>query len=107
MNDINGRDALWRRYDGDDWAAYDALPAPVRRRLQLHCYDAWPVNALMLWRSFRRKRGSSARALRALLHYLDRCEALELDAFAEAHRAAHGLELPHVAARVSPLRAVP
>jgi hypothetical protein len=103
-NDISARPAIWTRLPGDDWAAFDALPAAVRRRLQEHAYDAWAVNALVLWRRFRRKHASSARALRSLLRYLDECEALERDAYAAAYRARHGLPLPHLAAGVSVLR---
>jgi hypothetical protein len=103
-NDITLRPHLWRRHDGDDWAAFDALPPAIRNRLHRHAYDAWAVNALMLWRSFRRKYASSARAERRLLRYLDECEALEREAFAEAHRRHHGVALPHVAAGASVLR---
>jgi len=103
-NDCTARDAIWRRYQGDDWAAFDALPPAVRRRLQEHAYDAWSVNALMLWRSFRCKLACSARADRRLLRYLDTCEALERAAFAETYRAACGSTLPHLAARASVLR---
>jgi hypothetical protein len=104
LNDNTIREQIWRRHPGDDWAAFDALPPAIRRRLQAHAYDAWAVNALMLWRAFRRKYASSARAERRLLRYLDECEALERQAFAEAHRAGHGLPLPHVAAGASVLR---
>jgi hypothetical protein len=30
------REAIWRRFDGDDWAAFDALPPAIRRRLHEH-----------------------------------------------------------------------
>ena len=103
-NDITARETLWRRHPGDDWAAFDALPPAIRRRLQSHAYDAWAVNALMLWRAFRRKAASSVRAERRLLRYLDECEALERDAFAAAHRQRCGLALAHVAAGASVLR---
>ena len=99
-NDITVREAIWRRFDGDDWAAFDALPPAIRRRLYEHAYDAWAVNALILWRGFRRQTGSSARAERRLLRYLDTCEALERQAFA----AAQGEVLPHVAAGATVLR---
>ncbi len=97
-NDHSPRHALWRRYPGDDWAAFDALPAAVRQRLHEHAYDAWAVNALMLWRSFRRKRDTAERAQRALLRYLDLCEQWERAAFAASYRQACGTVLPHVAA---------
>jgi len=103
-NDCTARDAIWRRYQGDDWAAFDALPPAVRRRLQEHAYDAWSVNALMLWRGFRRKLACSATAERRLLRYLDTCEALECAAFAETYRASCGNTLPHLEARASVLR---
>jgi hypothetical protein len=104
LNDVTEREAIWRRWPGDDWAAFDALPPAIRRRLQGHAYDGWSVNALMLWRSFRRQTGSSARAERRLLRYLDECEALERDAFADAYRQQTGADLPHVAARATVLR---
>ena len=103
-NDNTARDAIWRRFSGDDWAAFDALPPAIRRRLHEHAYDAWAVNALILWRSFRRKLACSARAERRLLRYLDTCEALERAAFADNHRAAYGCGLPHLAAGASVLR---
>lgn len=97
-NDVTLRGQIWRRFDGDDWAAFDALPPSVRRRLHEHAYDAWTVNALMLWRIFRRQLASSARAERRLLRYLDECEEIERETFAKAYRAALGVCLPHVAA---------
>jgi hypothetical protein len=104
VNDLTARDGMWRRFWGDDWAAFDALPAPVRLRLQEHAYDGWAVNALMLWRAFRRKHACSKRASNTLLRYLDECEALERAAFAAAHLRAYGSALPHVAAGASVLR---
>lgn len=107
-NDRTPRERIWRRFGGDDWAAFDALPPAVRRRLHEHAYDAWSVNALMLWRRFRRKTGCSARAERRLLRYLDECEALERAAFDAEHRARHGgAPLPHLAAGASVLRYAP
>jgi Family of unknown function (DUF6525) len=104
MNDVSPRADMWRRLQGDDWAAFEALPAAVRRRLHEHAYDAWTVNALALWKAFRRKRGGSQRAERALLRYLDECETLERAAFADAHLRKHGTALPHVAAGATVLR---
>lgn len=98
VNDVSPRQAMWRRLHGDDWAALEALPQAVRRRLHEHAYDPWTVNALALWRRFRRKHASSERAERSLLRYLDDCEALERGAFADAYRRTHGAALPHVAA---------
>ena len=103
-NDRTIRAAMWRRFDGDEWVAFDALPEPIRRRIQQHSYDPWAVNALMLWRMFRRKHASSSRAVVTLRRYLDECERLERDAFATAHRRRYGSALPHVAAGVSVLR---
>jgi len=103
-NDYTARDGIWRRYQGDDWAAFDALPPAVRRRLHEHAYDAWSVNALMLWRSYRRKLACSDKAEQRLLRYLDTCEALERVAFAETYRAVCGGTLPHLSARASVLR---
>ncbi|MBY0329938.1 MAG: hypothetical protein K2X49_04640 [Acetobacteraceae bacterium] len=105
-NDVTERERIWRRFAGDEWAAFDALPAVIRRRIQDHAYDAWSVNALILWRAFRRQTGSSARAARRLLRWLDDCEAVERAAFAEAYRARYGLPLPHVAACATVQRAI-
>jgi hypothetical protein len=103
-NDGTVRDAIWRRYAGDDWAAFDQLPPAIRRRLTDHAYDAWAVNALMLWRHYRRLHGTVARAERALLRYFDFCERLERRAFAERYLRTHGTMLPHVAANLTVLR---
>jgi hypothetical protein len=103
-NDATVREAIWRRFDGDAWAAYDALPPSVRGRIQCHAYDAWSVNALVLWRRFRRQTASSQRAERRLLRHLDECEALEREAFAETYARRHGTPLPHLAAGASVLR---
>ena len=103
-NDRSPRHTMWRRFTGDGWAAFDALPAAVRQRLCEHAYDPWTVNALILWRAFRRKRDSAQRAQHALLRYLDTCERLEREAFAAAYLRAHGTVLPHVAARATVLR---
>ncbi|WP_338661939.1 DUF6525 family protein [Pararoseomonas sp. SCSIO 73927] len=103
-NDTTARDAAWLRHAGDDWACYDSLPPQIRRRMQQHAYDPWSVNTLRLWRLFRRRHASSARAERTLLNHLDRLEAMERDIFDAAHRQAHGAPLPHVAARASVLR---
>ena len=104
-NDVSPRQGMWRRWPGDDWSALEALPVAVRRRIQEHAYDAWSVNALMLWRAFRRQTASSARAERRLLRYLDECEAMERAAADAAHRERYGMPLPHVAASASVLRA--
>lgn len=103
-NDVTPRERMWRRIQGDDWAAFEALPPAVRSRVREHAYDAWAVNALVLWRMFRRQTGSSARAERRLLRYLDECEALERAAFSDAFRREHGEQLPHVGARATVLR---
>ena len=97
---------MWRRIGGDDWAAFEALPPAVRRRMQEHAYDAWAVNALFLWRAFRRA-GGGARAERRLLRYLDECEALERAAFSDIFRREHGVPLPHIAAAATVLRYAP
>jgi hypothetical protein len=104
VNDFTARETMWRRFEGDEWAAFDALPAPIRERLHEHAYNAWAVNALMLWRAFRRKHACSKRALNTLLRHLDECEQLERIAFAESYARAHGTGLPHVAAGASVLR---
>ncbi|MBE9607050.1 hypothetical protein IAI18_19470 [Acetobacteraceae bacterium H6797] len=97
-NDVTAREGVWFRHEGDDWACYDALPPAIRRRLQAHAYDPWAANAHLLWRDFRRRHASSARAERALLRHFDRCERDERSAFDAAYRAAHGGPLPHIAA---------
>ena len=104
MNDVTIRPTLWRRFAGDDWAAFDALPPRVRQRLREHAYDGWSVNALMLWKAFRRQQASSVRAERRLLRYLDECEALERDGYDAQHRLCYGMPLPHVAAGATVLR---
>lgn len=103
-NDITIRPVIWRRYPGDDWAAYDQLPAIIRRRLFEHAYDPWSVNALILWRHYRRVHPTEQRAQRALLRYLDHCERLERHAFAGDYVRRHGYVLPHEAAKVAVLR---
>lgn len=108
MNDITSRERMWRRFGGDDWACFDALPPMIRNRIQEHAYDAWSVNALMLWRHYRRLHPTAKRAQRALLRYLDHCERLERRAFAEDYARRHGAPLPHEAAGIAVLRyAVP
>lgn len=103
-NDVTPREGMWRRIAGNDWAAFEALPPAVRARVREHAYDAWAVNALVLWRMFRRRTASNAHAERRLLRYLDECEALERAAFSDALRQDHGAPLRHVAARATVLR---
>ena len=103
-NDHTARERMWRRFGGDDWSSFDRLPPAIRQRLAEHAYDAWAVNALMLWRRFRRTRASALQAERALLRYLDECEVLERAAFAANHLRRHGTTLPHVAACATVLR---
>jgi hypothetical protein len=95
----------WRRRTGDCWACFDALPSPVRWRMQQNAYDVRSVNALMLWRSFRRQLASFCKAERHLLRYLEQCGSLERTDYAAAYRDRHGMPLPHVAAGASVLRA--
>lgn len=104
MNDITFRERMWRRFGGDDWACFDALPPVIRERIQEHAYDAWSVNALMLWLHYRRLHPTAERAQRALLRYLDHCERLERRAFAEDYIRRHGASLPHEAAGIAVLR---
>ena len=103
-NDGTIRDEIWRRYSGDDWGTFDRLPEAIRRRLNEHAYDAWSVNALMLWRHYRRLHPTAERAQRALLRYLDHCERLEPRAFAQDYARRHGSILPHDAAGIPVLR---
>lgn len=100
-NDVTERERIWHRWPGDDWAAFDALPPVIRRRIHEHAYDAWAVNALIAWRAFRRQTGSSDRAVRRLLRWLDACETDERAAFAAAYRRQTGAELPHLGARAA------
>jgi len=95
---------MWRRFDGDEWAAFDALPEPIRQRLAEHAYDAWSVNALILWRHYRRLHPTVERAIRGLLRYMDHCERLEQHAFAADHVRQYGSALPHHAAGIAVLR---
>lgn len=98
-NDGTCRKTLWKRLAGDSWAAFDALPRAIRLRLTEHVYDAWSVNTLALWQHYKKIHGANARAERALIRYLDYCERLEQQAFAERHGA-----LPHQTAGATPLR---
>jgi hypothetical protein len=104
-NDGTVRHRIWRQFIGDEWGAFDALPPAVRGRLREHAYDPWTVNALMLWRRFRRLHGQPQRAERAMLRYLDHCERLERRAFAAMYQARHGAPLPHDAANATIVRA--
>ncbi len=104
MNDVTVREDIWRRFAGDDWACFDALPSVIRRRLHEHAYDAWSVNALILWRRFKYRRGSTARAALSLLRYLDECETIERAEFAMRYQRAYKTPLPHVAACASVVR---
>lgn len=98
-NDGTCRKTIWRRLEGDSWEAFDALPRAIRLRLTEHVYDAWSVNALALWRHYKKVHGATERAERAMIRYLDYCERLEQQAFIERHGA-----LAHQAAGATPLR---
>ncbi len=98
-NERTLRHEVWRRYDGDDWQAFDALPPGIRRRVSLHGYNAWSVNVLMLWRHYKRTYGRTARAEKALVRYLDYCERLECNVFATRYGEQYGMPLPHMAAQ--------
>lgn len=103
-NDRTVREDIWRRFDGDAWAAFDELPRAIRQRLADHAYDAWSVNALILWRHYRRLHPTAERAVRGLLRYLDFCERLERQAFAAEYARRQGYALPHEAAGIPVLR---
>lgn len=103
-NERTLRHEIWHRYQGDEWSAFDQLPPSIRQRLREHAYDAWAVNALVLWRHYKRVHGPTHRAERALIRYLDYCERLERDAFATRYNTDYGNPLPHDAAAVSILR---
>ena len=103
-NDRTSREGRWRRHEGDDWDAFDSLPPGIRARLAEHAYDAWSVNALALWKRYRRMYPAPGRAERALIRYFDHCERLERRMFAERWASEHGGVLPHDAARVDVLR---
>ncbi|MFT8549872.1 DUF6525 family protein [Acetobacter okinawensis] len=98
-NERTLRHEVWRRYDGNDWQAFDALPPSIRLRVSQHSYDAWSVNVLMLWRHYKRSYGRTVRAEKALIRYLDYCERLERDVFAAHYGERYGMELPHLAAQ--------
>ncbi len=87
-NERTLRHEMWRRYDGDDWAAFDALPTSIRRRVTEHAYDAWSVNVMILWQHYKRIY----------------CERLEREAFAARYGETYGMTLPHDAAAVPVLR---
>lgn len=99
VNDGTCRITSWKRYEGDPWAAFDALPFAIRHRLAEHVYDAWSVNALILWRHYKRIHGATRRAEQAMIRYLDYCERLEQEVFTRKNGP-----LPHVDARATPLR---
>ncbi|MFT9448880.1 DUF6525 family protein [Gluconobacter japonicus] len=104
FNDRTVRHEIWQRFEGNDWEAFDQLPPSIRKRLNEHVYDAWSVNALMLWKHYKRIYGRTARAERALIKYLDYCERLERKAFSERYTAQCGTLYPHDAARATVLR---
>ena len=104
-NERTSRHEIWQRFSGDDWAAFDALPATVRQRVADHAYDAWSVNVMILWQRYKRLYGRTPRAERALIRYLDYCERLEREAFAQRYAQTHGGVLPHDAAAGTVLRA--
>nr|WP_310889112.1 DUF6525 family protein [Gluconacetobacter dulcium] len=106
-NERTVRHEMWRRYDGDDWEAFDVLPPAIRQRVAEHAYDAWSVNVMVLWRHYRRLHGRTPRAERALIRYLDYCERLERAAFAARYAQAYGAALPHDAAGATILRGRP
>ncbi|MBS1000567.1 hypothetical protein JK169_05960 [Acetobacter persici] len=103
-NERTLRNAMWRRYTGDDWQAFDQLPPLVRQRVAEHAYDAWSVNVLMLWKHYKRTYGNTLRGQRALIRYLDYCERLEREAFASHYSDQYGTMLPHDAASATLLR---
>lgn len=103
-NERTLRHEIWHRHTGDEWSAFEQLPPSIRQRLREHAYDAWSVNALILWRHYKRVHGPNRRAERALIRYLDYCERLERDAFATRYHNSYGTPLPHDAAVASILR---
>ncbi|GAN52851.1 DUF6525 family protein [Tanticharoenia sakaeratensis] len=104
-NERTLRHQVWRHYEGNAWDAFDQLPPRVRKRVTEHAYDAWSVNVLILWQHYKRVHGPTPRAEGALIRYLDYCERLERQVFAEHYAAEHGAPLPHDNARVEVLRA--
>ncbi|MCQ8241123.1 DUF6525 family protein [Rhizosaccharibacter radicis] len=105
VNDRGERARHWRRFAGDDWNSFDSLPPVIRRRLCDHAYDAWSVNALMVWQRYRRHLGDEGRAERAMLRYLDHLERQERRLFAASQNMPGGAVLPHDRAAASVLRA--
>lgn len=71
LNDRTVRDEIWHRFHGNEWDAFDQLPLCIRQRLAEHAYDAWSVNALVLWKHYKRVHGPNGRADRALIRYHD------------------------------------
>lgn len=106
-NERTLRHEIWQRHEGDEWSAFEQLPPSIRQRLREHAYDAWSVNALILWRHYKRVHGPTRRAERALIRYLDYCERLEREAFATRYHSSYGTPLPHDAAVASILRYTP
>jgi len=103
-NERTIRHEIWHRFPGDEWAAFDQLPATIRQRLTRHAYEAWTVNVLMLWKRYKGIHGRTPRAERALVRYLDYCERLERAAFAARYAGRYGRPLPHIAANATVLR---
>lgn len=80
----------------DDMAAFDALPAPVRRAMREANITVSCTDLLELLRS-----GFSADAL---VRLIEREEMDELWEFNRAHHRRHGYQLPALVARVPILR---
>mgnify|MGYP003366249185 CR=1 FL=1 len=104
LNDRTFRHEIWQRFNGNEWEAFDQLPELIRKRLNEHVYDAWSVNALILWKHYKRIYGRTPRAERALIKYLDYCERLERQDFSERYTAQCGTPYPHDAAQATVLR---
>lgn len=102
-NERTLRHEIWRRYKGMTGRRLTSSPL-VRQRVTTHAYDAWSVNVLILWKHYKRTYGNTLRGQRALIRYLDYCERLEREAFAEHYKSHYGTLLPHDAACASILR---
>ena len=80
-------------------AAYDALPAAVRAYLA-DCPVKWGAQSVA-------EALAEAGDVPELLRHMAMAEAYERQEFGRLYRAAHGRDLPHIAAGVTPLRRLP
>ena len=84
----------------EDYAAYDQLPRPVRRALQVAVID-YAVPELLTLYQLRAAITDPARAVRYLCEVIVDSDRVEVEEFSAAHAARHGCASPHVAAGAS------